>query len=308
MRIKALLGVLFAALLMLLPAPVFAQVTSLDMTALDKITAVEKVLYGTEQPGALVERTNKLEKDLYGLETKDTMITKVDRVYSYTKDNSPAAPSMLTRLNAAEWTLTHAVTVESAKTRIENLERILVGNSTTGSFDSRLTTLTRLAMTNGQVDTQLTPISKDTLIKIKMISSLDTRRTRAGDPLVFQAAEDVYAGGMLVIAKGALGSGTVLKVEQSKNFGRDAKMELTFNGILGLDGGTIDTVLGDKAKAETRSLVKAAGATVAGLVILGPIGLVGGAFIHGEDVTIPPGTEMYVQTKNETEVYGLKVK
>ncbi|HAK74612.1 MAG TPA: hypothetical protein DCP36_15610, partial [Sporomusaceae bacterium] len=63
-----------------------------------------------------------------------------------------------------------------------------------------------------------------------------------------------------------------------------------------------------KAKEETKSLAKAAGATVAGLIVLGPVGVVGGAFIRGKDVTIPAGAELYIQTKTEASVYGLKVK
>ncbi|MPM42747.1 hypothetical protein SDC9_89418 [bioreactor metagenome] len=126
--------------------------------------------------------------------------------------------------------------------------------------------------------------------------------------VVFQAVEDVYSSGQLVIAKGAQGLGKVVKVEQAKNFGRDAKLEIAFNTIETMDGNSIATILGDKAKEETKSLAKAAGATVVGLAILGPVGVVGGAFIRGEDISIPVGSQMYIQTNAEAEIYGLQVK
>ena len=66
----------------------------------------------------------------------------------------------------------------------------------------------------------------------------------------------------------------------------------------------IHTVLGDKAKAENKSLATAAGASVAGMLILGPLGVVGGAFVHGKDVNIPVGSEVYIQVKEQTNLYG----
>ena len=44
--------------------PAAAAVT--QMSATDKISAMEKMLYGTEQAGALVGRMDSLEDDVYG--------------------------------------------------------------------------------------------------------------------------------------------------------------------------------------------------------------------------------------------------
>ena len=49
----------------------------------------------------------------------------------------------------------------------------------------------------------------------------------------------------------------------------------------------------------------AAGASLAGMLILGPIGIIGGAFVHGKNVDLPEGTELYIQTAEETTVYGI---
>ena len=60
-----------------------------------------------------------------------------------------------------------------------------------------------------------------------------------------------------------------------------------------------------KAKAENKSLVSAAGASVAGMLILGPVGIVGGAFVHGKEVNIPVGTEVYIQIKEQAALTGI---
>jgi hypothetical protein len=285
-----------------------AAQNGVEPTMLDKAAAVEKILYGAEQTGSLVERVSKIEKDMYGRETKDAIVTRLDRVHGYIRDNSPAAPSFSIKLSAVEWTLTRDTTAQPAKTRLENLEKVMFGSPVQGSFDGRLAKLVKLAFPGGQPEVEGVNIPKDSLVKIKIVTQLDTKNSRTGDTVAFQAAEDVYSGGLLVIGKGAVGTGKVTKVEPARNFGRDAKLEVSFDSITAMDGTVVGTFLGEKAKEETKSMAKAAGATVAGVVLLGPIGIVGGAFVHGQDITIPAGTELYIQTKADADVYGIKTK
>ena len=44
------------------------------------------------------------------------------------------------------------------------------------------------------------------------------------------------------------------------------------------------------------------------MVILGPIGVIAGAFVHGKNIELPEGTEVYVQTKAETTLYGVQTQ
>ena len=283
---------------------IFANGSS-DMAVLDKVTLVEKFFEGTEQTGPLVERISKLEKDLWGKEDKGSLVARVDKLYAYCHQNSESAPSFLIKMNAVEWTLTRTVTVQPVKLRIENLERTLNGSVGTGSFETRLNQLLKYAYATGNVTLTNVTVDKDNLLKIKLITPLSTRTSRQGDVVAFEIEEDIYIGGSLIIAKGAQGKGKVNKVEGSKNFGRDAQMEVSFDTVEGIDGSIINTLLGDKAKEENKSVAMAAGASLAGMVILGPIGIVGGAFVHGKEVTIPAGTTIYIQTQETSSLYGI---
>jgi len=60
-----------------------------QMSATDKISAMEKMLYGTEQAGALVGRMDSLEDDVYGTVTSDAILDRIDNLYDYLK-GSPA--------------------------------------------------------------------------------------------------------------------------------------------------------------------------------------------------------------------------
>jgi hypothetical protein len=281
--------------------------TAADMTIIDKTAAVEKILYGVEQTGSLIERVNKLEQEIFGVETKESLAGRTDRAYSYATETKPGAPSLIFKLNTIEWHLTRMVTDQPAKTKLEVLERTLYGNSPTGPVDERLNKLLKLSLETGWPDVADSIIPKDTLVKIKLTSDLNSKSTKVGETVSFQVENDVLIGGVLVIPAGAQGYGRVTKVEQRKNFGRDAKLEVAFETVVGLDGSSIATEMGDKAKEETKSLAKAAGATAAGLVLLGPVGVVGGAFIQGQDIAIPAGTELYIQIKADTPVSGIKV-
>ena len=41
------------------------------------------------------------------------------------------------------------------------------------------------------------------------------------------------------------------------------------------------------------------------MIILGPVGVVGGAFVKGNSVTIPVGCETYVQTSEDVAMQGV---
>ncbi|MGL5512214.1 MAG: hypothetical protein ACRDBM_03115, partial [Sporomusa sp.] len=194
------------------------------------------------------------------------------------------------------------------KNRIENLETTINGSPVAGSLNDRLDELMELAYSDGEIEVVPAILAKDTLVKIKTLSTLNSKKSRVGDSVALGIAEDVYIGGVLILPKGASGTGKVVKVQPSRNFGRDAKLEISFDTVTAVDGSTVDVFVGDKAKEETKSLAIAAGASVAGMVILGPIGIIGGAFISGKDAEIPIGSQLYVQTQEDVEVYGIRVE
>lgn len=74
-----------------------------------------------------------------------------------------------------------------------------------------------------------------------------------------------------------------------------------------IDGSTFVAVQGPEAKEKMKSEFKAAGASVAGAALLGPIGLVGGFFVKGKSIELPEGTLVYVQPEANTTVQGVVV-
>ena len=282
--------------------PGFAADSAVPMA--DKIGAMEKMLYGTEQSGSLLQRMDSLEDDVYGTITSDAILNRVDNMYDYlegTPDNGEA--SFATKLNVVEWKMNESMSGGAAKNRIEATEKLLYGQNQTGSLSGRLESLLKLASyTDGNVPVQQVVLPKDSVFKIAFTSELSTKMSRKGDVVHFKAADNLYVNDVLVLPKGATGVGEVKKVVQPGIFGKDGRIDIDFTCIYGVDGTKIPVTVGELAKQKAESIAGAAGAAIGGMIILGPVGLVGGAFVKGNSVTIPVGCETFVQTAEDTSL------
>lgn len=278
-----------------------------QLTLLNKIVLVESAIYGSDQTGSLLERIGRLERDLYGAESNQAMVSKVETIYGSVFENT-LEPSLFMRVNGVEWAITHETTPAPIKERIEKMETMIHGMPVGGSFSERLQTLTSLAFADGVINSVDKVVEPDTLVKISLLTEVDSKVARVGDLVRYVAAEDVVYQGALIVAKGAEGEGRITKVSSAQNFGRDAQVEIDFSSMTALDGTRMETFLGEKAQQETETMAIAAGATVAGLALLGPVGIVTGAFVKGKNVNIPEGTEVYIQTKAENAIHGIQIE
>ena len=283
---------------------------TLDSTNLQsKLMLVEQSVYGQEQTGALLERISRLETDFYGKTSNpQTAISdRINTLYSTMFDNR-VRPSAITQMNGIEWFLSRQVSIKSITDRLTTLEAQIYGKPITGTLQKRMNDLAMLAYGNSDVKAPLvsTTVPVDTLIKIKLVTPLNTDVSKVGDKVKFQAAEDVIYNGKLIIAAGAPGEGVVTKVKSARNFGRNGEIDVNFQQIQAFDGTMLETTLGEKAKKEIENLAMAAGASLAGIALLGPVGIVGGIFVNGKDIDLPAGTESYIQTKVDTNIYAIQ--
>ncbi len=278
-----------------------------SMPAADKVAAMEKMLYGTEQTGSLVQRMDSLEDDVYGVVTSDGVLDRIDNMYDYlagTPENGEA--SFATRLNVVEWRFDESMSGNPAKSRIEAAEKMLYGTVQNGSLSARLDELLKTASyDNGQVPVMEVTLPKDSVMKIAFTQEMSTKQSRAGDIVYFKSADNLYVNDVLVIPKGANGTGVIKKVVQPGIFGKDGRIDIEFTSIYGIDGTAIPVYVGELAKQKAESIAGAAGVAIGGMILLGPVGLVGGAFVKGNSVTIPVGTETYVQTTQDVTMQGV---
>ena len=273
-------------------------------TANGKLGAVETVTYGQEQTGAIVERIEKLEKDYECSNTSGGMMNRINNLYDTTFDNS-SSPSLITQLNALEWTISHKVSADPIQKRISDMELQINGKNSDASINKRIEGLATFAFGSTTIPLSQVNVPANTLVKISLVTPINAKELKKGDIIKFKAAEDVIENDMLLITAGALGEGEVTDVSQAQNFGRDAKINIDFKDMEAVDGTKIDMTLGEEAKENMEQMGMAAGASLAGMIILGPIGIIGGAFVKGKNINLPEGTEMYLQTEKDCSIYAI---
>ena len=270
-----------------------------------KLARIEQDTYGQEQTGALIDRINRLERDYDGSHRTGSLMARIDAIYDEVYTNS-TSPSVLMNLNAIEWNINHETSLRSVQERVSEMEMALLGKTAEGTFRKRIAALSTASF--GTKDIPVTPVSvpANTLVKIALVTPVNAKNLKVGDTIEYQVADDVLVGDVLVFTKGARGEGTVTKVKQAKNFGRNAAVDIDFKNTKAFDGTYVTTFIGEEAKKEMQHLAMAAGASLAGIAVLGPLGIVAGAFVHGKNIDLPVGTELYIQTQSGTTVYGVQ--
>ena len=182
---------------------------------------------------------------------------------------------------------------------------MLNGEVGTGSLASRLEALANLAFQDGIVVVETVTLPKDSVIKLEFAEDLSSKTAQAGDVVKYKVADNVFVNDVLVIPKGAEGLGRVMKVVGPRIFGQDARIDVDFGFLYAIDNTHVKVFLGEIAKQEAKTIAGAAGATIGGMVVLGPIGVIGGAFVTGKSVNIPAGSITFVQVKGDTEIQGM---
>ncbi|MGN0941859.1 MAG: hypothetical protein ACI4OA_09165 [Selenomonadaceae bacterium] len=276
-------------------------------TMQDKLVAVEKAAYGEAQTGALLDRVSRLEKDFTKSQPNESVMKRVDDIYEKMFMND-LGPSLITQMNAIEYGLTQEVSMKSIQERVNDMEMTLAGKTSEGPYIKRIETLAGYAFGSSTMPLEAVTIPANTLVKVSTVTPINAKNLKKGDQIEYQAAEDAIENGLLLFAKGAPGYGTVQKVTQARNFGRDAEVEIDFESLRAIDGTDASMLLGEESKKKMESMAMAAGASLAGMLVLGPIGVIGGAFIHGKNIDLPAGTELYIQTSEDVTLYGLRVE
>lgn len=287
-----------------LAAPAFAD--GATPVASEQLDAVETALYGTHQSSSMMERMESLEDDIYGApDTNRNILDRIQSTYEYICGTNGGNGSFMQKLNGVDSRFNAKITSGPAKTRIEDLENIIYGQVQGGSLNQRLDRLVETAYEGGQVPVEAVVLPKDSLVKIEFTVPLSSRTAQAGDPVSFRVADNLYVNDVLVLSKGATGQAEVAKVVQPRSFGRDARIDVKFSHVFAVDGSKVPIYIGKLAKQEAKTAAGAAGATIGGMIVLGPIGAIGGAFVTGQAIVIPEGSSTYVQVVQDQTVSGI---
>lgn len=300
-------AILAAGISLLCLAPVFAEEPA---TLSDRIDRVDEVIYGSAQSGSLISRVDNADNLIYGNGNSSAsgLDNRITNLYTdVVKSDDDAQPSIATRVNAMEYYLTDEIKSDSLKTRIGDLETKVYGAEKKGAIDQRLANLEKSVYGDQHYEMKTVELPANTVFKISLNDDVSSKTNQVGDPVTFTVQEDVSVGNVLVLPKGAQGSGVVTKVSRPKSFGRSGALDISFDQVFSVDDEVIPTVLGPEAKEKLKMEAAAVGASTIGALALGPIGLVGGFFVKGKDVSLPAGSTLYIETQEAVTTKGLEL-
>ena len=121
--------------------------------------------------------------------------------------------------------------------------------------------------------------------------------------MLFTVASDVIVDRTVVIKQGTPAQGLVVSITKPGIFGRNARVQIDFVQTAGVDGRPIllsPVSVTPASIREARDTGGAVGASMAGVILLGPIGLAGGALIRGGHVNVPAGAVAVTSTAPQT--------
>ena len=199
----------FTILFSLYPAHIHAS----DGTFIGNLRYAEIALYGEEKSGSLEERITRIEQDVYGARQGGDLLVRVERIRTFFENNTGNAISLKSKLNLSEWFLHARVTdYEPLLRRLDRLELAVYGSSQSGSVSQRVDNIMKLFFGTNKIDFKAVEVPEQTLVKIRLLSEVDSSKSRVGETISYVVVEDVVVGNRVVIPAGAEGIGEIAQV------------------------------------------------------------------------------------------------
>ena len=276
-----------------------------------KLQKIERYLYGEKQDGEEKARIDRVERDLFGRPTTRSSKQAVDSLFKLLFKGFRRVPCLDMKVNVLEWRIFKETREGTLAERLASLDRQVVGHEAREPLAFRVDQLVNLVLDHGRISIARVRIPRGTPIRLKLGRSLSSKRAKTGDDVPFTIANDLFVNkNVLVLGKGGLITGELARVRRGGRFGRSGYMKVQIPRIESIDSTELPVKivgLGDDS-LNRKKIGMAIGASTLGYLAMGPVGLVGGAFIKGRDVKVAEGTVVAIETLADTKVFGVVIK
>lgn len=270
------------------------------------LNQLETKVLGNPSNGNLLDRLNQFELSLTGRTMDGSLVDRLFHLETLLYTNRPHDICLLYKLQALEWVLYHETLSGPIMERLERIETLLYNQIFSGPVTKRADRLISQIFPDGTIQANWVSVPVGLPIKVKIIDELSSLNSKPGDQFQYLISETVVVDDYVLFPKGSSGVGILQKVKKPGNLGRDARLLLDFDMIRAIDGTPIKINIGSKSSNLNRSYQLAVGASAAGMLALGPEGILFGLAVKGKDQTIPAGTEFYLQISESVRIYSLK--
>lgn len=292
----ALRGLCFCLALSILAGSSLLDAAEQGASPAATLERLELVCLGAVSQDAVVERLADLETAIWGQAQYGTIPQRIAALQDEVLGNGARNPSLSLRINGIEWALYHRLSDLPLAAKMTALETAVLNQPATGPLLKRLEPLSAEFWPEIKMPVARMDLTAGTLVRIKLLTSLSSTSNKPGDVFLFAVAENVYQDGLPAIPAGATGRGRIIRVEPPRNMGRDAQITMEFGPVSTLDGTEIAIAAGEESVAANKSHDLTVRVTTAGMIVLGPAGILSGILLRGQEVQLDAGMQFYVQT------------
>lgn len=151
---------------------------------------------------------------------------------------------------------------------------------------------------SGAATSPTVAVPKGTVVPLKFVRPFDTETIKQGAAVSFTVASSVLVDQKTVVKEGTPGSGVVTHVATPGTFGRNAKVTIGFVRTTAVDGDAVELIDIIVSPDTVKDQAAAAGTTLVGAIVLGPIGAAAGFLVRGGNVKMPAGAVAVTATKS----------
>lgn len=270
------------------------------------LNQLETKVLGNPSNGNLLDRLTQFELSLTGRTMDASLVDRLFHLETLLYTNRPHDICLLYKLQALEWVLYHETLSGPIMERLERIETLLYNQIFSGPVTKRADRLINQIFPDGAIQANWVSVPAGLPVKVKIIDELSSVNSKPGDQFKYLISETVVVDDYILFPKGSSGVGILKEVKKPGNLGRDARLLLDFDMIRAIDGTPIKINIGSKFSNLNRSYQLAVGASAAGMLALGPEGILFGLAVKGKERTIPAGTEFYLQISESVRIYSLK--
>ncbi|GHV44161.1 hypothetical protein FACS1894204_00830 [Synergistales bacterium] len=279
---------------------------------------IETIVYGEPSKGGLIERMNSVEKELFGRGLPGSISERHTATLNFLEIGTADQPSMLFKLGVAEWIVGNLQPRKSAMARLETLETDLDGVMRYGEPLAMRVERILTSLVAESVTFQEAVLPGSTVLKTRFLEELSPAKSKKGDFVGLALTDDLFVDKILVAPKGSLIDTRVREVKQPRAFGVPGEVRLQFNTLMPLGSQRPLVTFSSAAKKATDdakkfgdkgegSMIGAGAASIGGAILLGPVGLLGGALIRGNSIKIPEGSVMFLEVSGDSRISGYPV-
>lgn len=315
MKLRSTIFTIALTLAIFMAAPVFAaddvvNVNTDGGAAFLTLERIENIVYGSPQGGGLVNRLAAVEKEVFGRALPGSLTERQTAMLDFLEKGTTAQPSLLFKLSVAEWGVTRQIhPAWPMSRRVDTMEAVIDGTVQGGPLAARVEKLITKLLPEGVLSTP-TELPKTTIVKCALSKTLTVRTSKVDDKVILTLIEEIVVNQNLVAPKGSRVFAHITKVKPPRSFGRASEIEMAFDALEVLGPASVTVTMGEAAKKAMEAdaaTIGAVGASFAGAVLLGPLGLASGFLVRGSDKQLKEGTVFYVETTDAATVQGYKV-